>query len=240
MEIALRFFRGICAFLAFYPSVLSCPNHDAQQGTGRPAAESRSSLPSLRALPGRPPARPPLLPPGAGASAAADLSPAPSGKQVDDHEERQIEEDEEPQVQPVGLPRERQRLAAIRRAPLLVPLVPLIPPCRRHRRLHLLRGRGTAAPTAQAPAALPGGKPMRAQRTYCRHALRRQAPPSPPHVAPRPAGGCGWWPLGRERRCGGLRRHPVMAPVFCRLLLPRCSAGRLPPQWPLSRSLLRR
>ncbi|XP_062483580.1 uncharacterized protein LOC134168176 [Pezoporus occidentalis] len=67
--------------------------------------------------------------------AAADLGPASSGQQVDDHEERQVEEKEKPQVQPVGLPRQRHRL----RPAAIVRHIPLLPPPRL--RLHVLEGR---------------------------------------------------------------------------------------------------
>lgn len=50
--------------------------------------------------------------------------PGPSGQQVDKYEERHIEEDKEPQVQPIGLPRQGRRPLSIRRASLFRPRPP--------------------------------------------------------------------------------------------------------------------
>lgn len=66
----------------------------------RPTCGWKSAPAKKRTSPSRVP-----LPRAADGTAhpAADLGPAPSEQEVYDEEERQIEEDEKPQVQPVGL-----------------------------------------------------------------------------------------------------------------------------------------
>lgn len=188
----------------------------------RPAAPTG---PATRPLPAeRRPA------PGGTPLPAADLGRLPSGQQVDEHEDRQVEDDEKPQVQPVGLPgergaapRRRRRLAGLR--------LPLLPPPRRRRRLHLHLG---VAPRRA------GSHRAGAGRSSGRAANERGAhvpPPRPALTGGARAGcrrcrlwpvACGPWPAaplaggraraaapasaaaaGAGRRCPSCRRTPL-------------------------------